>query len=32
VSKAKKELSWTAKKNLNDMVVDTLNYVKFLNQ
>ena len=32
VSKAEKELGWTAKKNLNDMVVDTLNYVKFLNQ
>ena len=26
VSKAKKELDWTTKKNLNDMVVDTLNY------
>ncbi len=32
VSKAEKELCWVAKKNLNDMVVDTLNYVKFLNQ
>lgn len=32
VSKAKKELGWTAKKNLNDMVVDTLKYVNFLNQ
>ncbi len=30
VSKAKKELGWSTKKNLNDMVVDTLNYINLL--
>ncbi len=30
ISKAKKELGWKAKKNLNDMVIDTLKYVNFL--
>ena len=29
-SKAKKELGWVPKKNLNDMVVDTLKYVSLL--